>query len=114
MNATTNASLIKLRDGSWGAKVQSSDVVRGQTITITTKSGKSWDATITRVVWSGDGVAICVAENLPGPSRYTRRQREQMGDRYAGTRHDGVYCGYPCPVTGKKCCPSNGPCHDCM
>lgn len=22
-------------------------------------------------------------------------------------------CGYPCPVTGKKCTPSN-PCHDCL
>lgn len=27
--------------------------------------------------------------------------------------HEG-YCGYPCPVTGKKCCPANGPCHDCV
>jgi hypothetical protein len=24
------------------------------------------------------------------------------------------YCGYPCPVTGRKCCSKNGPCHDCM
>ena len=27
--------------------------------------------------------------------------------------HYEGYCGYPCPVTGRKCCPENGPCHDC-
>jgi len=26
----------------------------------------------------------------------------------------GAYCGYPCPVTGRRCCPANGPCHDCQ
>lgn len=26
----------------------------------------------------------------------------------------GAYCGYPCPVSGRKCCPANGPCHDCQ
>lgn len=25
----------------------------------------------------------------------------------------GYYCGYPCPVTNRKCCAANGPCHDC-
>lgn len=29
------------------------------------------------------------------------------------TDHTSQYCGYPCPVTGLKCCPENGPCHDC-
>lgn len=28
-------------------------------------------------------------------------------------RRDSAYCYYPCPVTGRKCCPENGPCHDC-
>ena len=23
------------------------------------------------------------------------------------------YCGYNCPVTNLRCCPENGPCHDC-
>ena len=27
---------------------------------------------------------------------------------------DGPYCGYPCPVSGRKCCAKNGPCHDCQ
>ena len=27
---------------------------------------------------------------------------------------DGAYCGYPCPVTNRLCCPRNGPCHDCQ
>ncbi len=41
------------------------------------------------------------------------RERERAGDRYLGTRYEGEYCGYDCPVTGRKCCPENGPCHDC-
>jgi len=24
------------------------------------------------------------------------------------------YCWHDCPVTGLKCCPTNGPCHDCQ
>lgn len=49
-----------------------------------------------------------------GGSKYSARECESMGDRYAGTSLEGQYCGYPCPVSGKKCCPKNGPCHDCM
>lgn len=24
------------------------------------------------------------------------------------------YCGHECPVSGKRCCAANGPCHDCI
>lgn len=43
----------------------------------------------------------------------TWQERENAGDRYMGTSLEGHYCGYPCPVTGRKCCPAHGPCHDC-
>ncbi len=32
---------------------------------------------------------------------------------YPGTDME-IYCGYPCPVTNRKCCAANGPCHDCI
>jgi hypothetical protein len=35
----------------------------------------------------------------------------------SGSRHQqsesSAYCGHDCPVTHRKCCAPNGPCHDC-
>lgn len=30
-----------------------------------------------------------------------------------GARHGQEYCYHRCPVGGFRCCPENGPCHDC-
>ena len=103
-----NATPTKLRSGDWGAKVQGS-VQHGDALRITTKAGKSWTATVAKVIWSGDGVAI-VATAKNGYTPAVRDSRGYVTDR---GHYDG-YCGYPCPVSGRKCCPSNGPCHDCM
>ena len=47
----------KLRNGQWGAVVDGV-VSSGDTITITTAAGKSWTATVSRVIWVGGGVSI--------------------------------------------------------
>jgi hypothetical protein len=56
-----------------------------------------------------------VAANLVSreeESAYAPAVRDSRG--YVTDRgHHAGYCGYPCPVTGKRCCPTNGPCHDC-
>lgn len=45
-------------------------------------------------------------------NNYVPAKRDSRG--YVTERgHYVGYCGYPCPVTGMKCCPKNGPCHDC-
>jgi len=62
---TATATPTKLRSGDWGARVQGR-VATGDSITITTRSGKSWTATVSRVLWSGDGVAICATESRGG------------------------------------------------
>lgn len=100
----TQASPIKLRNGDWGAKARGS-VREGDTVQITTKSGKSWVAHVAKVVWTGNGVSICATE-----SRDSGRHGAS-GRRYSGSSES--YCGYPCPVTGRRCCAKNGPCHDC-
>lgn len=51
------ATPIKLKNGSWGARVQGSVDV-GAKLDVQTKSGKTWTATVERVVWSGSGVTI--------------------------------------------------------
>jgi hypothetical protein len=53
----TLATPAKLRNGSWGARVHGA-VREGDTIEIRTKAGKSWQARVRRVVWSGQGVSL--------------------------------------------------------
>jgi hypothetical protein len=58
-----DATPARLRDGSWGAWVAGT-VTAGQSVTITTKSGKSWVATVTRVIWRGDGITLVATGGL--------------------------------------------------
>mgnify|MGYP006899558405 FL=1 len=95
---TITATPAKLRNGSWGARVQG-QVRNGDTVTITTRAGKSWTATVSQVVWTGEGVSIVATESRPSRPQYRVVSQE--------------CCGYPCPVTGRKCTPTN-PCHDCQ
>jgi len=44
----------KLKDGTWGAHVNSQNVTAGDTVAIETKSGKQWTETVERVIWKGD------------------------------------------------------------
>lgn len=85
------ATPIKLRDGSWGAKVQGDNVLPGTPIRVTAKSGKWWNAVVYKVVWVGDGVAICAT--------VTPEEWQGMYSimRLAGERH--------CPECGKDDCP---------
>lgn len=96
----TSATPAKLQNGTWGARVQSNDVRIGDDVKITTRAGKSWTATVGRVVWSGNGVTLVTTE-----ARSTQRVERRT---YSHTS-----CGYPCPVTGRRCTPSD-PCHDCQ
>ena len=110
MNATLTATLAatptKLKTGAWGAKVTSQTVRTGDLITITTRAGKSWTAHVAKVLWTGDGVAICSTSTSPS-GRTTRRNTTH---RDVGGRD---ICGYPCPVSGRRCTASD-PCHDCF
>ena len=61
--------------------------------------------------WADAG-AVSECSSGSGSSGYTPAVRNSRG--YVSERgHYEGYCGYNCPVTGKKCCPDNGPCHDC-
>lgn len=58
----TKATPAKLRNGSWGARVEAA-VEAGDTIQITTRSGKTWKARVMRVLWSDGKVSLCVTES---------------------------------------------------
>ncbi len=97
MTNTNTASPTKLRNGSWGARVEGS-AAAGDTVTITTRGGKSWEARIERVIWTDGKVSICATESNDRPQRRVSRQE---------------YCYGRCPVHGHRCSPEQGPCHDC-
>lgn len=105
-NATLAASPAKLRNGSWGARVKSETVEIGDTVTITTRSGKSWDATVERVVWSGEGVSICATQSVDRrstPARSTRRDRGTWTGCSCGSREDGYGDLMPSPRNCQSC-----------
>lgn len=52
------ASYTKLKSGGWGVRVEG-QVKEGDTVTVTKKSGEKKQETVSRVLWRGDGVAIC-------------------------------------------------------
>lgn len=75
------ATPAKLRNGNWGARV-TGRVSAGSVVTIKTRSGKTWDAQVERVLWTGDGVSLCATRSLDRkPSTSTRRCCEQCGRR---------------------------------
>lgn len=53
------ATPIKLKTGQWGARVVGAAPMRGDRLVITAANGKSWAASVSAVVWSGNGVALC-------------------------------------------------------
>ncbi len=81
----TTATPTKLRSGDWGAKIHGT-VAIGDEITITTRAGKSWQARVSRVVWTDGSVAIC-ATTSPDRPQATRRSGTWTGCS-CGSRED--------------------------
>jgi hypothetical protein len=89
-NATTlAASPTKLRSGSWGARVNGPAAV-GDIVTITTRGGKTWDAEVTKVVWTGEGVSVCAtAATAPVAVASSARITVEEMQRIAPARRSG-------------------------
>jgi len=75
MSATTKEGFTghpaKLREGGWGAHINSDQVQAGDSVHLTTKAGKEWDAVVEKVVWTGvdsDGQA-CALCTLVGKDK---------------------------------------------
>lgn len=107
------ASFKKLRNGSWGISGPSSEIREDAVVTVTKRDGSTKTVTVTKVLWTGDGKSIAAISNGSGSSGYVRAVRNAHGYVTERGHYEG-YCGYDCPVSGLKCCPDNGPCHDCQ
>lgn len=91
-NAPIPATPIKLRDGTWGARVKAT-VKIGEEIEVRTAAGKTWRARVTRVVWRGADVVLAATESLDPAPRPRRR---------AGGCHTDGNCSSVCDP---KTCP---------
>ena len=98
MTETMTASPTKLRDGSWGARIAADDVSTvavGSQITVKARSGKSWTARVTKVLWTGPDrygsgkVALVETESIDRAPR-----RSNGNNRLTGTHtHNHCSCG---------------------
>ncbi len=63
----------KLRNGSWGVRVEGY-CRTGLVVTVTTKGGKKKHETIDKIFWSGNGLSICsiVKKEQPAPVQQER------------------------------------------
>lgn len=100
ISKSVSATPAKLRDGSWGARIQGTVSV-GDTVTITAKSGKSWSARVTSVVWSGQGVTLAATASMDRPTTTVRS--------YSGRRGGGCHTDGNC---SSLCSPETCPCGD--
>ena len=96
------ASWCKLRDGSWGVKVDGTATV-GQSIKVAKNSGETQDVTIQRIVFSGNGVSLCAVSLPNGTGAQSSGPRKKCWEcgrsftpsdarRNGGEWSDG-YCG---------------------
>jgi len=81
------ATPAKLKDGSWGARIKSESVEIGDSVTITTRNGKSWDATVSRVLWHRDGVSLVATKSAPRSSSGNRSHSHSTGNAEPGCSH---------------------------
>jgi len=84
------ATPTKLKNGDWGARVASSNVREGDIVRITTRGGKTWEAEVLKVVWSGEGVSICAT------SRNIARRSTASRAGHSAPRNSGTPTGCRC------------------
>lgn len=77
----------KLKDGTWGAHVNSPDAKCGDVVQIETRGGKQWTETVERVIWTGrdsDGnecaLVTCVARPRGEKAPSTRADSTSFED----------------------------------
>jgi hypothetical protein len=91
----------KLKNGRWGATVHGA-VQAGDTVTITTRAGKSWEARVDRVLWTDGAVSICATT---GSDRNSGRQG---GECNCGGSDDLMSMGYGHMAGQRIRCPECG------
>lgn len=85
-----SATYTKLRSGDWGVRI-TGPVAQGDLVSVTKKSGEiSWE-TISKVVWSGNGVSLCA---IVPQERNSRTRQRNSGECQCGFGGDMLSMGY--------------------
>lgn len=84
----------KLRDGSWGLRVQG-QATDGQQVVVAKKDGARKVETVGRVLWRGEGVTLCSIRS-GSRSGHGHHQRHASEER--------CYRGHRAPVAGCRDC----------
>jgi len=87
-----SASYTKLRDGSWGLRIQGS-AQKGQSVIVTKKSGETKTEIVGKILWSMENGITLVAIAQSGNSH----SRSSDGRRRAGS------CGCDCEECSERC-----------
>lgn len=74
------ATFTKLRSGDWGIRVEGSPPAQGASISVAKRDGSRDVVVVDRVLWSGDGIALCAIQRRGRAARRPRSWRP---------------CGYP-------------------
>jgi hypothetical protein len=86
-----NATYTKLRDGSWGIRVTGT-AKAGDVVTVTKRSGEAVNATVGRVVWTGNGVSLCEVAAAPKRGRRPAAKPQGPDVRIEFPCQGGTYC----------------------
>lgn len=93
------ATYTKLQNGTWGIRVTLPAPSVGESVTVTTKAGQVKTETVEKVLWQGNGVAICAiaqrAGNFrarPTASRYYGRNRDNECELCGRNRYTCGHC----------------------
>jgi len=82
------ATFTKLRSGDWGVRVEGAVPATGASITVAKRDGSRDTVVVERVLWTGDGVALCAIQRRAsgGGARSSGAARRPRSWRP---------CGYP-------------------
>ena len=82
------ASYTKLKDGSWGIRVDGT-VAPGSVVTVTKKDGTRNTEKVAKVLWTGNGVALCSI----APKDAKPQSQPSSRSRVAGRKYECPECG---------------------
>lgn len=72
------ATYTKLRDGSWGIRVQSGAIKMGAQVIVRKKSGEAKTETVCQVIWHDATTSICTIERAAQSYGRTATERTFM------------------------------------
>jgi hypothetical protein len=98
----------KLRDGSWGIRVQGAKPTEGSSVTVSKRDGTQKTETVKKVIWTDGTITLCSIGAASAPANQERVKVASRG-RTPGCCSD---CG--ARIQSWMDGAAHGLCHDCV